>query len=91
MVARTDGMAIAALVVGVIGVVAILGFGAAAVLLGVAAIVLGVLARRRIGESRGALAGGGLATAGWILGLVAVAGGGFTAIALYLVMSNFLT
>lgn len=62
--AKTSGLAIAALVLGVIGGSLI-------------AIVLGLVARRRIKRSEGRLTGNGLATAGIVLGVVwlAILGG----------------
>jgi hypothetical protein len=41
-------------------------------ILGVLAIVLGVLARREIDQSGGRLTGRGMATAGFVLGIVSV-------------------
>ncbi|MBM7515288.1 DUF4190 domain-containing protein [Nocardioides nitrophenolicus] len=69
-----SGMAIAALVTGISGIV--LGcccglFG----LVGIAGIVCGVMARKDIRESHGAKTGDGLALAGIITGAVAVAFG----------------
>lgn len=56
---KTSGLAIASLVCGVLG-------------LNLAAIITGHMARKRIRRSRGALAGGGLALAGLILGYLSV-------------------
>ena len=68
---RTDGMAIAALVVGIVAVPGIFCYGILAVILGAVAIFLGLRARRQIKASGGAVGGYGLAQAGWIIGLCA--------------------
>ena len=64
---KTDGFAIASLVLGILAIPGafFLGAGLAPAVL---AIVLGLIARDRIKRSGGTLAGSGLATAGWILG-----------------------
>lgn len=61
---KTDGYAITALVTGLAGLFL---FG---IILGPIAVVFGVLAKKRIKESSGTLAGEGMATAGFILGIV---------------------
>jgi hypothetical protein len=71
-VVRTDGMAIAALVVGVIAFVADLFDGVPGVVMGTVAVFLGLSSGRRIKRSGGQLQGGGLALAGWIVGLCAI-------------------
>jgi hypothetical protein len=63
---RTDGLAIASLVVGIIGVVC--SIGCLGVLLGPTASIMGFVARQRVTSSGGALGGGGMALAGMILG-----------------------
>jgi hypothetical protein len=68
----TDGMAIAALIVGIISAVGIFCYGVPAVILGPIALFLGLHARSRIKASGGAIGGGGLAMAGWITGLAAL-------------------
>ena len=68
---RTDGMAITALVLGIAAFPGICCYGIPAIGLGIAAIVLGRMALRRVRASGGTLAGEGLAQAGWICGLVA--------------------
>jgi hypothetical protein len=68
---RTDGMAIAALVVSIVAAVGIFCYGVLAIILGPIAIYLGLRSRRQIKESGGALGGYGLAQAGWIIGLCA--------------------
>jgi hypothetical protein len=68
---RTDGMAIAALVIGIVAGVGIFCYGVPAIILGPIAIYLGRRAQRQIKASGGALTGNGLAMAGWIIGLVA--------------------
>jgi hypothetical protein len=61
-------MAIAALVVGLISPFAAMFDGVPGVILGSAAVILGLRARSRIKRSGGMLQGGGLALAGWIAG-----------------------
>jgi Zn-dependent protease len=63
---RTDGLAIASLVVGIIGVVC--SIGCLGVVLGPTASIMGFVARQRVASSGGALGGGGMALAGMILG-----------------------
>ena len=60
---RTDGMATASLILGILGVIC------CGILAPVAAI-LGFVSRNRIAQSGGALGGGGLAMAGLILGII---------------------
>jgi hypothetical protein len=73
-VARTDGLAIASLVLGILSIPGGLVFyGVLGIVSGALAIVFGLVARRRIKQSGGTVAGGGLATAGWILGICGVA------------------
>ena len=67
----TDGRATAALVVGIVAVVGLFCYGIPAIILGPIAIFLGLSARRHIKASGGAVGGGGIAMAGWILGLLA--------------------
>ncbi|HEX3508068.1 MAG TPA: hypothetical protein VHW94_06720 [Candidatus Dormibacteraeota bacterium] len=63
-------MAITSLVLGIAAFPAICCYGVPAVVLGVAAVILGRISLRRIRESGGALGGHGMAQAGWITGLV---------------------
>jgi hypothetical protein len=69
---RTDGMAIAALVVGLIAPMAAMFDGVPGVIMGSVAVFLGLRSRRRIKRSGGMLQGGGMALAGWIVGLGAI-------------------
>jgi hypothetical protein len=69
--ARTDGMAITALVLGIAAFPGICCYGIPAIGLGIAAVILGRMALRRVRASGGTLSGEGLAQAGWICGLVA--------------------
>jgi hypothetical protein len=65
---RTDGLAIAALVVGILAIpcsIACLG-----VFLGPAAAIMGFISRQRVTASGGTLGGGGMAIAGLILGII---------------------
>lgn len=66
-VPAADGRAVAALVLGVLGLVACGPFAS------VPAIVLGRTATRAIDASQGRLGGRGMATAGFVLGIVATA------------------
>lgn len=63
--ARTDGKAIASLVLGLLGLVICIA--------GIPAIILGHIARSNIANSKGQLKGGGMALAGLILGYLTVA------------------
>lgn len=65
---RTDGLAIASLICGIVGIVcSVICLG---VILGPAAAIMGFISRQRIVSSAGTLGGGGLAMAGLILGIV---------------------
>ncbi|MGE0730382.1 MAG: DUF4190 domain-containing protein, partial [Acidimicrobiia bacterium] len=68
----TDGMAIASLVTGIGSILAAFACCLGG-LIGIAAIVLGVMSRKKIKASNGATSGAGLALAGIITGAVAVA------------------
>lgn len=61
---KTDGQAIAALVCGIIGIVA------CPIIFSIIAIVLGRQSERRVKESGGTLTGDQMAKAGWILGII---------------------
>jgi hypothetical protein len=65
---RTDGLAIASLICGIVGIVGF--FICLGVILGPAAAIMGFVSRQRIASSGGMLAGGGKALAGLILGVV---------------------
>lgn len=67
----TDGMAIAALVLGIVAFPGICCYGIAGVAFGVTAVILGRISVRKIRASNGMIGGHGLAQAGWICGLVA--------------------
>jgi len=66
--ARTDGLAIASLVTGILSLVCC--FVLLGVILGPAAAIMGFISRNRITQSNGTLGGGGLAIGGLILGVV---------------------
>jgi hypothetical protein len=66
--APTDGQAIAALVLGILGLV-----GVCPIVGSIIAIVMGRSSEKRIEASGGTLGGEGLAKAGWILGIVGIA------------------
>lgn len=81
---RTDAMAIASLVCGILGLVAF------PVVLSIVAIVLGKQSRDRIEASNGAIDGLGLAKAGFILGIVGVALGVLVILLVVLIFGAFL-
>ena len=62
---RTDGLAVASLILGIVGIVCCLG-----VVLGPVAAIMGFISRQRIQTSGGAVGGGTLALVGLILGIV---------------------
>lgn len=61
---RTDGLAIASLIVGILSLLC------CGIILGPAAEIMGFISRNRIAQSGGAIGGGGMAMAGLILGVV---------------------
>lgn len=71
-----DGMAVGALVAGILAVVLAVPVFPIGILLGIIAIVLGVLARKR---ARAGRTGSGLATAGIVLGAIGLVVGGLVA------------
>lgn len=71
-----DSYSTAALVVGILSLVGISCYGVPSVILGPIAIYLGLHSRSRIRASGGVLGGEGMATAGWITGLVGLVLGG---------------
>jgi hypothetical protein len=68
---RFDGMSVAALVCGIVGLVLV--FCWVGIVLGVLGVVFGVLGMNRVGASGGTLQGRGLAIAGGICGAVTIA------------------
>ena len=78
---RTDGLAIGALIAGILSLVCFwpLCLG---IILGPAAAIMGFISRQRIAASGGTVSGGGLALAGLILGIV-----GFIASAAWAIFS----
>jgi hypothetical protein len=64
---QTSPLAIVSLVLGIVGLLCCTFF-----LLGIGAVVTGFLARKQIAESQGRLKGGGMATAGLVLGAVSI-------------------
>lgn len=64
---RTDGLAIASLIVGIAAILCDLF--CLGILLGPTAAIMGFISRQRIQTSGGALGGGGMALAGLILGV----------------------
>lgn len=79
---QTSGKAIAALVLGIIGIVACGLFA------GIPAYFVGRSAVREIDASGGRLGGRGMATAGWILGLIEIILGVIGIIVLIIVFAN---
>jgi hypothetical protein len=65
---RTDGLAIAALVIGIVSIVC--SIGCLGIILGPTAAIMGFISRQRIATSGGAIGGGSLALVGLILGVV---------------------
>jgi uncharacterized protein DUF4190 len=65
---RTDGLAIGALITGILAVVCF--WICLGLILGPAAAIMGFISRQRIAASGGTVTGGGLALAGMILGIV---------------------
>src|SRR6478736_5711367 len=65
---RTDGLAIASLVIGIISLVCF--FLCLGVILGPTAAIMGFISRQRIATSGGVLGGGALATVGLVLGIL---------------------
>jgi hypothetical protein len=65
--ARTDGLAIASLITGILSLVCC--FAVLGIVLGPIAAIMGFISRGRISSSGGMLGGGGLAIGGLILGI----------------------
>jgi len=88
---RTDGLAIASLVIGIVSIVC--SFVCLGVILGPTAAIMGFIARQRIATSGGALGGGALAMIGLILGIIGFLAsvGAFFTIALTGIFSNSTT
>lgn len=76
----TDGLAIASLVLGILGVAGAFLYFIPALILGAISVTLGLWSRWRIRRSGGALGGSGIATAGWIVGVCAFGFGGVSAL-----------
>ena len=65
---RTDGLAIASLVIGILSLVCF--FLCAGVVLGPTAAIMGFISRQRVATSGGSLGGGSLAIVGLVLGVI---------------------
>jgi len=65
---RTDGLAVAALIIGIVSIVC--SVACLGIILGPTAAIMGFISRQRIATSGGALGGGTLAIVGLILGIV---------------------
>jgi hypothetical protein len=71
---RNCGTAIAAMVLGIVGIVlGFIGLGFIGIICGIVAVILGVVSKNTIDESNGQLIGRGMATAGFVLGIITVA------------------
>lgn len=68
----TNGLAIASLILGIVGVLGLCCYGVPGLLLGIGAIVCGHLSKKAIEASNGTQGGAGMAKAGFILGIVSV-------------------
>ena len=76
--------------VSIVAGVGICGYGVLALILGPIAIFLGLSSQRRIQASGGALGGGGMAKAGWIVGIVATALGAVYALIMLVFLGIFI-
>jgi hypothetical protein len=65
---RTDGLAIASLVIGILAIVC--SVGCLGIVLGPTAAIMGFISRQRINSSGGALGGSTLAIVGLVLGII---------------------
>jgi Domain of unknown function (DUF4190) len=70
---RTDGLAIASLVIGIASILC--SVGCLGIILGPTAAIMGFISRQRISTSGGALGGGTLALVGLILGILGFVAG----------------
>jgi hypothetical protein len=68
----TSGLAIAALIVGIVSIIGVCCYAVPGLVLGIVAIVLGQKAKSDIRASQGRQAGEGMAKAGFIMGIVSV-------------------
>jgi len=66
----TDGMAIAALILGIVSFPGICCYGVVGLAAGITAVILGRMSLRKIEAAGGMIGGRGLAQAGWICGLI---------------------
>jgi hypothetical protein len=65
---RTDGLAIASLVIGIFAIVC--SFACLGIVLGPIAAIMGFISRQRVASSGGAIGGGMLAIVGLVLGVI---------------------
>jgi Domain of unknown function (DUF4190) len=70
---RTDGLAIASLVIGILSIVC--SIGCLGIVLGPTAAIMGFISRQRIATSGGMVGGGTMALAGLILGVIGFVAG----------------
>jgi len=87
---RTDGLAIGALIAGILSLICFwpLCLG---IILGPAAAIMGFISRQRVAASAGTVGGGGLALAGLILGIVGFIASAAWAIFYILIASHSVT
>jgi hypothetical protein len=85
---RTDGLAIGALIAGILSLVCFwpLCLG---IILGPAAAIMGFISRQRIAASGGTVSGGGLALAGLVIGIIGfIASAGWAIFTIFLAMNS---
>lgn len=72
---KNDGLAVAALILGLVGFVFnwIPGLSIIGIICGILAIIFAITSKSKIKNSNGELSGSGMATAGLILGIIVVA------------------
>ena len=86
---RIDGLAYAALVMGILSLVSSVVLLGSGLLLGPVAAIMGFISRRRIAASPGTLGGGGVALAGLILGIIGFVVGGIILVLAFWVAGLF--
>lgn len=72
---KSSGLAIASLVLGLVGIVFdfIPGLGIVALLCAIVGLILGIVAKSQISNSNGQIGGSGMATAGIVLSIIVLA------------------
>lgn len=69
---KSSGLAVASMVLGIVAVVFDFIFAWVGLICGIIALILGIVAKNQISNSNGQIGGGGMATAGIVLGAVAL-------------------